>query len=120
MKLFVKIFSIFGSMRIFSYIQILVIILSTITPCHAGTHEHGTPKDNVCHNHHHDKSENEQDSEDHPCSPFCLSHNAFYFDSINIAFPQREVTEAKEKPFFTYVFPYYSTCIFNIWNPPKK
>jgi len=94
---------------------------SSVIPCHASEHEHGE----ACSHHgntDNSNDSNQNESDDHPCSPFCGFHSSVSGPVNNadlIIYNDFASVENKEK-IFIYTPTYFYLQEFSIWNPPKQ
>lgn len=107
-------------MKIFALILAFSMFYSIVVPCHAGEHDHG---DSCSHHegHEHDNpSDNNENNDDHPCSPFCGYHSSVNSPSTgpSIISEMISFSESVEKVFI-YTPTYFYLQEFSIWNPPK-
>ena len=104
-------------MKSFAFILVLLMLSSTVLPCHTEEHDHG---ETCSHHHEHENPPSDEESDDHPCSPFCGFHSSVSSPSTTptIIADDFSYTENVEQV-FTYTPTYFYLLEFSIWNPPK-
>ena len=101
-------------MKYLAYLILTITMWSSIIPCHYGEHEHGIECS------HQDSDGDSGGDEDHPCSPFCMHHAAF-FSQVQPDFFQAItfISNPNESYIFNYKAPQSELRDYSYWHPPK-
>ena len=107
-------------MKLFALILSFSMFFSTVVPCHAGEHDHTEKCEHHGHHDHDGPAQDNENSHEHPCSPFCGYHSSVNSpaSSPSIILENIFFTESVEKVFI-YTPTYFYLQEFSIWNPPK-